>query len=466
MLVAGPAQAQFDYELLHGFETPPALPYAASSRARTALSTARPTTAGRSAPAPSSRSTRTARASPSSTTSTHRTAATPKPPWSRARTARSTARPTEGGASGGGTVFKINEDGTGFTKLHDFDITNGGNPYAAARQGHGRRALRHDLAAAGRRLRHRLQDQRGRHGLRQAPRLRQHERRHPYAALVQGADGALYGTTIDGGTSGDGTVFKINEDGTGFAQDPRLRQHERRQPLRRARQGRGRRPLRHDRATAGRRAYGTVFKINEDGTGFAKLHDFDAHERRATPTPAWSRARTARSTARPTGRHARRRHRLQDQRGRHRLHQAPRLRSARTAPTPMPASSRARTAPSTARPTAAGRRAAAPSSRSTRTAPASPCSTTSTATNGANPSAALVQGADGALYGTTLSGGTSGGGTVFKINEDGTGFTKLHDFDYTNGRYPYRRTGQGHGRRALRHDLQRRRRRATAPSSR
>ena len=54
-------------------------------------------------------------------------------------------------------------------------------------------------------------------------------------------------------------------------------------------------------------------------------------------------------------------------------------------------------------------------------------------TDGINPSAALVKGADGALYGTAFVGGMSGAGTVFKINEDGTGFSKIHDFDNTNG---------------------------------
>ncbi len=40
---------------------------------------------------------------------------------------------------------------------------------------------------------------------------------------------------------------------------------------------------------------------------------------------------------------------------------------------------------------------------------------------------ALVQGSDGDLYGTTSSGGSSGQGTVFKINTSGT-FTLLHTF--------------------------------------
>jgi len=36
---------------------------------------------------------------------------------------------------------------------------------------------------------------------------------HPWAALIQGTDGHLYGTTYDGGASGRGTVFKITTSG-------------------------------------------------------------------------------------------------------------------------------------------------------------------------------------------------------------------------------------------------------------
>src|ERR1700743_2640349 len=71
----------------------------------------------------------------------------------------------EGGTSGFGSVFKINTDGSGFSVLHFF--TNG---------------------AAG-----------------SAPR----------GSLVLSA-GALYGSTSAGGSGSDGTLFKINIDGTGF----------------------------------------------------------------------------------------------------------------------------------------------------------------------------------------------------------------------------------------------------------
>ena len=40
----------------------------------------------------------------------------------------------------------------------------------------------------------------------------------------------------------------------------------------------------------------------------------------------------------------------------------------------------------------------------------------------------LLEGSDGALHGTTRVGGVYSAGTIFKVNRDGTGFLKLHDF--------------------------------------
>jgi uncharacterized repeat protein (TIGR03803 family) len=37
---------------------------------------------------------------------------------------------------------------------------------------------------------------------------------YPWAGLVQGSDGSFYGTTTEGGTNNDGTVFKITSQGT------------------------------------------------------------------------------------------------------------------------------------------------------------------------------------------------------------------------------------------------------------
>jgi uncharacterized repeat protein (TIGR03803 family) len=57
--------------------------------------------------------------------------------------------------------------------------------------------------------------------------------------------------------------------------------------------------------------------------------------------------------------------------------------------------------------------------------------------DGAYPAAALVQGPNGNLYGTTINGGAGGEcldgcGTIFKIAPSGR-FTTLHSFNYTNG---------------------------------
>src|SRR5204863_476733 len=55
---------------------------------------------------------------------------------------------------------------------------------------------------------------------------------------------------------------------------------------------------------------------------------------------------------------------------------------------------------------------------------------------GAYPYGGLIKGTDGALYGTAQQGGRSGSGTVFKLNTDGTGFSVLKNFDYyTTGGY-------------------------------
>ncbi len=65
-----------------------------------------------------------------------------------------------------------------------------------------------------------------------------------------------------------------------------------------------------------------------------------------------------------------------------------------------------------------------------------------TATDGATPYSSLVQGRDSNFYGTTYSGGTSGFGTVFNMTPGGA-FTILHSFDGTNGSYPAAALVQG-----------------------
>ena len=77
-----------------------------------------------------------------------------------------------GGSSGNGTVFKVNTNGTGFTNLHTFTAT-----------------LYPDRTNS--------------------------DGAQPSAALILSGN-TLYGTAYRGGNSGNGTVFKVNTDGTGF----------------------------------------------------------------------------------------------------------------------------------------------------------------------------------------------------------------------------------------------------------
>jgi len=58
-------------------------------------------------------------------------------------------------------------------------------------------------------------------------------------------------------------------------------------------------------------------------------------------------------------------------------------------------------------------------------------------TNGASPRGSLVQASDGKLYGMTYSGGSSGYGVIFSFDPSASNYTKLKDFDYANGANPY-----------------------------
>ena len=56
--------------------------------------------------------------------------------------------------------------------------------------------------------------------------------------------------------------------------------------------------------------------------------------------------------------------------------------------------------------------------------------------DGANPAAGLILSGD-VLFGTTANGGSADAGTVFAVTTDGTGFTNLYSFtDGNDGAYP------------------------------
>jgi len=131
----------------------------------------------------------------------------------------------EGGAYGGGNIFKIKADGTGYIDLYDFYMGEGST-----------------------------------------------DGYYPYASLY--FDGAyLYGMTNQGGTDNLGTIFRIKTDGTGYAV-----------LLSFSGAANGSYPggslisdgtfLYGTTSSGGVSDLGTLFKIKTDGTNYTKLYDF------------------------------------------------------------------------------------------------------------------------------------------------------------------------------------------------
>ncbi len=100
----------------------------------------------------------------------------------------------------------------------------------------------------------------------------------PQAGLILSGR-TLYGTAVVGGSSGSGTVFAINTDGTGFTNLHSFT------ALNNGTNSDGANPLAGLALSGdtlygtafwgGNSGYGTVFAINTDGTGFTNLHSFN-----------------------------------------------------------------------------------------------------------------------------------------------------------------------------------------------
>jgi uncharacterized repeat protein (TIGR03803 family) len=149
-----------------------------------------------------------------------------------------------GGRGNSGTIFRINSDGTGFEVLHSFSVPDSlnffwqGGPFYTNADG----GVPADLVLSG---------------------------------------SALYGTTLTGGDTAAGTIFKIGTDGTGFTVlhsfAPRSGNFfnfdgpEGGHPERLIVAGN---TLFGTTQQGASHLNGSIFKINTDGTGFTTLHHF------------------------------------------------------------------------------------------------------------------------------------------------------------------------------------------------
>ncbi len=355
-----------------------------------------------------------------------------------------------GGSSGLGTVFAVNTDGTGFTNLHSFSGSDGINPdaglivlgntlYGTTIGGGGSGngtvfAVRTDGTGF-----------KNLHGFTAVDSSSypstNSDGAYPHAGLIVSGN-TLFGTAAGGGSLGDGTVFAVHTDGSGFKN------------LHSFSGGSGggvpyavlaltNNILYGTTAAGGNSASGTLFALYTDGTGFTNLHNFSGGSDLLYPHAGLVLSgNTLFGAARYDGSsgegaafsvHT-------DGTGFTNLHSF--------SATSIPSTNRDGATPYAGLITNSsgkmlfGTSGAGGSSGKGTVFAVHIDGTGFTnlhnfiGSDGGSPGAELLLSGN-TLYGTALYGGSSGNGTVFAVNTDGTGFTNLHDFTYSDGSYPH-----------------------------
>ena len=255
---------------------------------------------------------------------------------------------SEGGTNGGGIVFRLATDGSAYTNLHTCGSFYGGDAVSPAALIQGADGALYGVAPKGGTniagVVFRLETDGSRYevlhhfGWLGLPDWLPDDGASP-AALMQGADGGLYGVTQEGGTHNAGVVFRLGTSGSDFAVLYTFGNiaHDGAKPVGLA-QGRDG-VLFGVTQSGGGYDNGVVFKLNTNGLDYGLVREFTG-----------------------TLRH--------------------------------------------------------------------------TSGDGANPGAGLLRGADGSWYGTTRHGGTScDDGTVFRMNADGSGYQVIRRFTFINSMF-------------------------------
>jgi uncharacterized repeat protein (TIGR03803 family) len=297
-----------------------------------------------------------------------------------------------GGSYGAGTVFSMTTNGTDYIKLHEFGAAQDGRNPSGALVEAGDAALygttelggsgnqgtlfRIEKVGSGYSIIHNFATSAG-------------EGQTPRGPLLTDASGWLYGVTLAGGLGSNGTAFKIQTNSSGYT----ILHHfgtvdaDGRSPN-------GGLALGIDGAlygttlAGGASNFGTVFRINKDGTGYALLHHFGTTTNEAQSPQAGVLAGSDR---------------------------------ALYGTTYAGGSSSKGTVFSLGVDGSGYRLLQSFSGK-----------------NGQFPAAALMESMDGLLYGTTTAGGSSNYGTVFVLGKDGTSLNALLSFGSgpTDGRSP------------------------------
>ena len=199
----------------------------------------------------------------------------PGPSLTEGRDGKFYGTASTGGPAGGGTVFRVNPDGSAFEVLHAFTCDDWCTPIGgltAGRDGkfYGTTYANGDIAFGG-------------SVFRVNPDGTGFEVLHvfgcddgcfPIADLTEGRDGKFYGTTQFGGARFRGTVFRLNPDGTGFQVLHAFSCAEGCNPVGGLTAGSDGKFYGTTLSGGGASDAGVVFRVNPDGTAFEVLHAF------------------------------------------------------------------------------------------------------------------------------------------------------------------------------------------------
>lgn len=286
-----------------------------------------------------------------------------------------------GGTNGNGVVYSVNQDGTNYLRIHELFDAEGFEPTGTlleASDGKLYGACRSGGPTNSGTLFRLNKDGTAFQVIYSFPDF--FEGNSPVGGLVEGSGGALYGTTFYGGLAGTGTIFRINKDGSGYTMLKSL-------------DGGGDLNYPYNGLTiAGNYLYGAagyggaenkggIFRIRTDGTNYQVLQDFTGATAGSLPVGSPIIASNGKLYGTTSG---------------------------------------------------GGTNGEGIVYRIDTTGSNFLVLRNLGGTDGGSPWTGVIQASDGLIYGATATGGFGVGGTVFKMNLDGSGFAVVKEFDYLN----------------------------------